>query len=489
MYRIVELHDRESMAREYLSALQDYLSGAGEAALARAYALGRKAATDGMGVLEFAMIHHDALRALSGSVDAPPLGVAAQFFAEGLSPFEMTLRSYQANARLLGLSEVLEQENAEINRAREQLRTILDATTAIIYLKDPEGRYLFVNRQFEEVFRVKREQAIGKTDDLVLPKELAQERRGVDLQILEARVPRELEELVPTSDGVHTYLSLKFPLLDASGLPYGICCVATDITERNRAAEALQREREAAERERQLRQAVKVRDEFLSIASHEFKTPLTSLELQIASFRRLASSNPRATLADGVVQAKCEAIERQVERLGGLVKQLLDVARATSGRLEICREKLDLCVLVRDVLARMQQAIRGSGSEVVVRAASPVVGSWDRTCVDTAIANLISNAIKFGEGKPVEITVEAVEGCASLSVRDQGIGIPAEDRQRIFERFGRAVSVRHFGGFGIGLWVARQAVEAHGGRITVVSQLGAGSTFIVELPLAGQLQK
>src|SRR5919197_5577792 len=183
--------DRDILASEYSSALREYVTGAGEAALTRAYDLGRKAASAGVGVLELAMVHHEALLRLpaQGAGDRPSIAMAAQFLAESLSPFEMTLRSYQANARLLGLSETLAQQNAEIDRARDQLRTILDATTAVIYLKDSEGRYVFVNRQFQQVFGLAREEVIGKADDEVLPLAVAELLRRDDLQALEGRAP------------------------------------------------------------------------------------------------------------------------------------------------------------------------------------------------------------------------------------------------------------------------------------------------------------
>src|SRR5512133_1227819 len=292
--------EKARFAREYASALRQYVAGGGEAALTRAYELGRSAAGDGLGLLHVAMLHHNALLQLppAGAGNPPPVEMAGQFLAESLSPFEMTLRSYQANARLLGLSETLAQQNAEIDRSREQLRTILDATTAVIYLKDAQGRYLFVNRQFEQVFGLLREEVVGRTDAEVLPASLARTLQTDDLRVLEARSPLQLEEAFPASDGAHTYLSLKFPLLDAGGTPYGLCCVATDLTERLRADEARQREREGAERERQLEEAVRARDQFLGIASHELKTPLTSLELQVTSRRRLARSGPGAPLSD-----------------------------------------------------------------------------------------------------------------------------------------------------------------------------------------------
>ena len=478
-----------SLGREYAEALREYASGAGEAALMRAYELGRRAAATGVGILELALVHHEALLRLSNgagraSSDQPPVAMAAQFFAESLSPFEMTLRSYQANARLLGLGEPVEQ-NAEIERAREQLRTILDATTALIYLKDGDGRYQFVNRQFQELFAVPREQVVGKLDGEVLPPAVAEMLRSDDRAVLEGRAPRQMEEILPSDDGAHTWLSLKFPLLDVAGVPYGISCVATDITERKRADEALQRAKEAAERERQLKHAVEVRDRFLGIASHELKTPLTSLELQVQSLRRLARSHPDVAVGDERVREKCEGIVRQAERLTILINDLLDVGRIASGQIGFAPEPLDLGELVHQVLAAAEETIRRSRAQVSLRVVAPVVGSWDRSRIETVVGNLLSNALKFGGREPIELVVDRLEDRALLTIRDRGLGIAAQDLPRIFDRFERAVSEQNFGGFGVGLWVARQIVEAHGGAIAVESAPSAGSTFRVELPLGG----
>jgi c-di-GMP phosphodiesterase len=484
----------ESLIPDYAAALREYVSGGGEAALTRAYELGRTAARGGLGILHVAMLHREALLQLPTAVaaDKRTVGMATQFLAESLSPFEMTFRSYQANARLLGLSETLARQNEEIDRSREQLRAILDATTAIIYLKDAEGRYLFVNRQFQQVFGLGREEVIGKADDDVLPPQVARTLQSDDVRVIQARAPQQVEETVPGEDGPRTYLSLKFPLLDPDGAPYALCCVATEITERKRGEEALQRAREAAdreraaaERERQLEQAVKARDEFLGIASHELKTPLTSLELQVASLLRLAALHPGLAVSDDRIQSKCESIVRQVGRLTGLINNLIDVGRITSGRLRLEPERVDLGEIVRGVVERAQEAIRRSGSEVVLAMPAAVVGTWDRARLEAVVMNLVTNAVKFGSGKPIEISVQTTESRAVLTVRDQGIGVSAEDRKRIFERFERAVSQRHFGGFGLGLWVAREAVEAHGGTIRVETRAGAGSEFTVELPLDG----
>jgi PAS domain S-box-containing protein len=480
----------EALEAAYAAALRDYVSGAGEAALTRAYELGRAAAGAGMGILELAMMHHGAIGALPprAAADGRAVEMAAQFLAEALSPFEMALRSFQANARLLGLSETLARQNAEIDRARDQLRTILDATTAVIYLKDAQGRYLFVNRQFREVFGRAPEEVIGRTDEEVLPAPVARTLQGGDAGVLRARAPQQVEEVIPSAEGARTYVSLKFPLLDPDGHPYALCCVATDITARKRADEALLQAREALARERQLQRAVQARDQFITVASHELRTPLTSLELQVGSLRRLAGGDgSSAPVPHEKIRAKCDTILRQVERMTDLVNTLIDVGKVASGRLELCRERLDLADVARRAVAEWADATRRSGSELALRAA-PVVGRWDRRSLEAAVGHVVANAVKFGAGRPIEISVLQAGGRAVLTVRDHGIGISREDQGRIFERFERAVSERHFGGFGVGLWVAREAVEANGGTIRVASREGDGAEFTLELPLEPALE-
>jgi signal transduction histidine kinase len=170
---------------------------------------------------------------------------------------------------------------------------------------------------------------------------------------------------------------------------------------------------------------------------------------------------------------------RQTDRLGGLVGNLLDVSRLAAGKLDLTPEKFDLVELVRDVAERLRDQ---ASAPFELRLDGPVVGTWDRLRVDQVITNLVSNALKYGRGKPVSLAAGARGNVAVVEVSDQGIGIAAADQKRIFERFERAVSPSSYGGLGLGLYIARQIVEALGGSIRVESTPGAGSRFIVELP-------
>lgn len=231
-----------------------------------------------------------------------------------------------------------------------------------------------------------------------------------------------------------------------------------------------------------LRAAVAARDEFLSIASHELRTPLSTLRLQTTSFARLLTQLA-VPEHEPALRKRLGVIERQVSRLEKLTSELVDVTRITSGRLELHRETVDLAVLTREVLERYRT--EGSqASSIDFEADDSIVGEWDPFRIDQVASNLIANALSYGQGRPVRVAVRGDESTARLIVRDEGIGIATDQKDRIFEQFERAASSRNYGGLGLGLWIARQIVRAHGGGITVESELGGGATFVVTLPRA-----
>jgi signal transduction histidine kinase len=230
-------------------------------------------------------------------------------------------------------------------------------------------------------------------------------------------------------------------------------------------------------------EAVRLRDEFLAVASHELKTPLTPLNLRLQSLRReLDRGGP--TLDPARVREHVAALQRQIKRLSTLVESLLDVSRLEAGRLELNLEYVDLAALARDVIGRFAAQAGRSHTPLEVRAGEPVVGIWDRLRLEQVVSSLISNAIKYGAGRPVHLLVERGPVGARLTVKDEGIGISPEHLPRIFDRFERAVSAEHFGGLGLGLYLTRHLVEAFGGTIRAASKPGRGSIFEVDLPLA-----
>lgn len=232
---------------------------------------------------------------------------------------------------------------------------------------------------------------------------------------------------------------------------------------------------------RDLEAAIQARDDFLSVASHELKTPLTPLQLQIQALER----RPQGELPAWLIP-KLRVIRSQVERFARLVDQLLDISRIAEGKLQLDLSPVDLDQLVREVVARFEasgELIR-SGSNVVLEGESCLVGRWDRLRLEQVVTNLLNNALKYGERKPIRIEWCREGDNAVLRISDLGIGIAIEDQDRIFTRFERAVSVRHYGGFGLGLFIVRQIVEAMDGKVSVTSALGQGATFKVVLPLA-----
>ncbi|WP_223764870.1 HAMP domain-containing sensor histidine kinase [Corallococcus sp. AS-1-6] len=235
---------------------------------------------------------------------------------------------------------------------------------------------------------------------------------------------------------------------------------------------------------REAREAVRQRDEFLGIASHELKTPLTPLSLkvqllqkQVVVLAREGKDVPTDRVADAL-----DVVQRQVRRLSGLVDNLLDVSRITAGRLRLELEEMDLASVAAEILYRFSAAAAQAGTELGLEAPVPVVGRWDRLRLEQVVTNLVSNALKYGAGQPVIVSVEARGPLARLTVKDHGIGIAPDDLSRIFERFERAVSDRHYGGLGLGLYITRQIVEAFGGTVNAVSTPGQGATFLLELP-------
>jgi PAS domain S-box-containing protein len=234
---------------------------------------------------------------------------------------------------------------------------------------------------------------------------------------------------------------------------------------------------------REARDAIRLREEFLSIASHELRTPITAIQLHVQDLQRTLARNPEG-IAPERLRRGLEVADRQVKRQLHLVNDLLDVSRLGAGRLVLRPEPLDLAALVREVAERFEPELARTGSRLTLEAPAPVPGSWDKLRLEQVVTNLVSNAVKYGQGKPIGLTVEASGGRARLAVSDAGIGIAPEHLERIFGRFERAVSERHYGGFGLGLWIARHIIERMGGHISVSSELGVGSTFRVELPPA-----
>ena len=363
---------------------------------------------------------------------------------------------------------------------RNNLHALFEqAPAAIAILRGPDLRYELSNPQNQEMAGGR--QMIGRPLREVLP-----EFEGQGLLKLVEGVYRSGEPFIgrelpirlksPGGEERVVYVNGMYqPFRGPDGRVEGIMAFAYEVTEQavaRRKVEALADD---------LTRAVRVRDDFLSIAGHELKTPLSALKLQIQSLQ-LHTGKGLFGETDPRLRERLEKAANHIVRLERLVGELLDVSRISSGRMTLQLEKLDLTALLGDVVDRFGEQLARAGCAISLQSPPRVDGEWDRLRLDQVITNLIGNAIKYGSGKPIEVSVEDQEGLARLTVRDHGIGIPPEDRQRIFGRFERAVSERQYGGLGLGLWITHQIVQAHGGRIALESAPGVGSTFTVELP-------
>jgi signal transduction histidine kinase len=370
------------------------------------------------------------------------------------------------------LREKEQQARAEAEAQRKRLQTLLmQAPSVIAISKGPDHVFELVNERCQQLLGSR--QVLGKPAREALRDLLPQDAwKSADHVYESGKAFVGTEAAISLDEHGREGSERRFfnfvvqPTRDQSGNIDGLMLHAFEVTDQVRA-----RERE--------RDAIRLRDEFLSIASHELRTPLTPLRLQLQSTLKCLD---KGECAEAELRPRLELALRQTVRLGTLVSDLLEVSRITSGRLTLQREEMDLAESVRDVAERHEPEARNTGTTVQVQA-ERVVGRWDRLRIEQVIANLLVNAIKYGGGQPVRLTVERADGAAKLTVRDEGIGISNEDQERIFDRFERAVSARSYGGMGLGLYIAQQIVDAHGGRIQVRSARGQGSTFTVDLPI------
>jgi PAS domain S-box-containing protein len=272
---------------------------------------------------------------------------------------------------------------------------------------------------------------------------------------------------------------------DSLGAPRLAIGIMEDITDRKNA----EREREQllqTEREARIKanEAVQLRDEFIMLASHELRTPITPLKLQVQFIiHQIKKGLAGEKVAPEEFLKVLGSAEQQLDRLNRLIEDLLSDSRISSGRLTVNRKVIDLSDVIHQVACTFKREAELAGCELLIDVDPDLKGLWDPILFERVGFNLVSNAIKFGRGKPVEISFHREGENARLTVRDLGIGIGKENHARIFERFERAVSLLEFGGFGLGLYITRAIVLAHGGSIRVESEPGCGACFIVEFPL------
>ncbi len=360
-----------------------------------------------------------------------------------------------------------------LRETEARFRIMADAAPVLLWMADTDGLCTFFNQTWLDFTgrTLAEEWGVGWAERV----HFEDFQRCMDTYVaaFSRRERFEMEYRLQRFDGEYRWiLDRGVARFSPDGTFAGYIGSCVDITER-RAMEF------------ELRKAVRVRDDFLSVTSHELRTPLTTMHLQLESLTRALERFP-AEHPEYQRVARCSRVAlEQTDRLERLVTQLLDVSRLGERRLELQREDFDLASLTREIAERLAPLLPASGCRLDLSLDDPVEGRWDRARVDQVISNLLSNAIKFGVGGPIDVRVHRDHDQSRVVVRDRGIGISPADHDRIFERFERAVSTEHYGGFGLGLWISRRIASAHGGTLEVSSDLGAGATFTLTLPRVG----
>jgi PAS domain S-box-containing protein len=353
-----------------------------------------------------------------------------------------------------------------VENSRQRLAVIGDSLPALVSLVDREQRYQFVNATYRRWFGHEPASILGRTLEDVLGRE-AYQAIAPQVATALAGTPVSFQAHVPYAAGGHRDVQATYTPYIVDGTVEGFVALVVDVTETVRMQEAL-------------RAALATRDEFLSIASHELRTPLTTLGLQLEGLGRALARDADEWDAQKLRWRLGTAL-RQAERLTMLIDGLLNVSRISTGRLVLDLEDCDLAALVDEIVVRFEEEAMRAGSQITAVVAESR-GRWDLVRLDQVLTNLLSNALKYGAARPVEVALVPHDDHVTLSVRDGGIGIAPDDLTRIFGQFERAAPSNHYGGFGLGLYIAAQIVRAHGGAIDVTSQPGQGTTFTVTLP-------
>ena len=363
------------------------------------------------------------------------------------------------------------ERTATLAESEARLKAILDHTSTVVFLKDTAGHYLLVNKQFERLFCVSQESTRGKTAYELFDREIADSSSADDRKVLETGQQFEFEDTAEQSDGTHTYISRKFPLLDSAGNCYAVCGIATDITERARTEKALKAAKEEADR------ASQTKSEFLSRMSHELRTPMNA----ILGFAQLLELDQLTTDQHESV----DHIIRGGRHLLELINEILDISRIEAGRLALSIEPVEFGEVFRETINLMGPLAADRDLRL---SSSPICASYilaDRQRLKQVLINLVSNAIKYNRiGGSVTIFCTAVNERLRIEIKDTGAGIPADRISELFTPFARLGAERSaVEGTGLGLAVARRLVEAMDGAIGVESASGKGSTFWIEFPI------
>lgn len=376
--------------------------------------------------------------------------------------------------RWLGVSIDITNRKAiedELKRTSNILKLIMSSTDDVIYVKDRESRMIYCNPIALRLLNTTEKELYGKHDvEFLGPGHGGEEILINDDKIMKTAKAESIEEHVTWNNGLkRIYLSQKNPWFDRFGNVVGLVGLSRDITDLKNI-------------QTQLEEAIKTRDDFLSVASHELKTPLSSLKLQAQQIQKLYAKEKYDELTLPRLKKFVDLTDKQVERLDRLVEDMLDISRIRSGKLAMNPIHTSLNEIVLGVVERLKPTMEAAGTTPILNLHDKVVGIWDKMRLEQVVTNLLTNAMRYGDHKPVTVSLTVEDGSALLVVRDEGIGMTPETLGKIFQQFERGVSI-DISGLGLGLFITRQIIELHGGKIWAESAgKNLGSTFYVRLP-------
>jgi PAS domain S-box-containing protein len=373
--------------------------------------------------------------------------------------------------------DVTEKVNARIKQeeSEKEIQVYAEAMPHMAFIADAEGNITYFNERFYQYIGLKndvqgwgwKDQQIHHPDDL--------ERTVQTWQAaLKSGENYHIEYRLRRHDGAYRWhIGHAVPYKNNQGEILRWYGTNIDIEEERQAQSKIKKMTES------MQKALSARDEFLSVASHELKTPLTSIKLQLLLIRKGLENHSDKMLLHFAKQA-----DKQASRLTTLIDDMLDITRVRSGQLSINTEEVNLSILIHEVLDRLEPQFKDKNLALPqVESSGDIKGSWDKLRLEQVMINLLTNALRYGERKPITIGISRKADLARISIRDEGPGIDETQKQKIFERFERGSESSKAVGLGLGLFISLQIVEAHGGRMWVESELGKGSTFYVELPI------
>ena len=365
------------------------------------------------------------------------------------------------------------QAQALASMYQEQFQIMANSAPVLIWIADTQGQRTWFNHAWLDFTGRSLEESIGTAwQAAVHPEDLNPylEKYG---EAFANKKDFKIEYRLRRKDGTDRWiLNHGVPRFDQDQNFAGYIGSCIDIDDRRKAEEALH-------------EAISARDEFLSIASHELKTPLTPMKLQVQNLARLVKRDQMTHVPAEQVLKVVEGADQQIKRLNSLIDNLLDLSRISAGKLSLILEPFDLADVVQTVLERFMPQLELADCRIVTHIESDLILHADFIRLEQLVSNLLSNAIKYAAGSLIEVSTGRgkTDDTVWFEVKDKGMGIKTEDQKRIFNRFERA-SGPGVGGLGLGLYISKQIVTAHGALLTLESEIGKGSTFRVEFPSA-----